>query len=179
MSAQGFDTWTLEVRGAGLSTYADSVEEDEESLKKSSETDSSNNNGKSSDFERTLGFKNLSASFESEVSQMKRSGSEAGELRPTTSFMEIVTRRLQTMIGGQNRFTTTLEELKKQIDCIVKYEWDFDHYLEEDIPAVVRWTFHCDALFLSLAKVSLFLSSRVLVYEFQIISLNLFLKLFC
>ncbi|WJX25643.1 hypothetical protein P8452_14665 [Trifolium repens] len=139
MSAQGFDTWTLEVRGAGLSTYADSVEEDEESLKKSSETDSSNNNGKSSDFERTLGFKNLSASFESEVSQMKRSGSEAGELRPTTSFMEIVTRRLQTMIGGQNRFTTTLEELQKQIDLIVKYEWDFDHYLEEDIPAAMEY----------------------------------------
>jgi hypothetical protein len=48
------------------------------------------------------------------------------------------------MTGGQNRFTTTLEELQKQIDLIVKYDWDFDHYLEEDIPAAVRWTFHCD-----------------------------------
>ncbi|KAK2397467.1 hypothetical protein P8452_18439 [Trifolium repens] len=170
MSAQGFDTWTLEVRGAGLSTYADSVEEDEECLKKSSETDSANNDGKSSDFEIALGFKNHSASFESEVSQMKRRGSEAGELRPTTSFMEIVTRmsdslasilgrdlleerkdsaivsqikdfnrRLQTMTGGQNRFTTTLEELQKQIDLIVKYDWDFDHYLEEDIPAAMEY----------------------------------------
>jgi hypothetical protein len=92
MSAQGFDTWTLEVRGAGLSTYADSVEEDEEHLKKLSETDSANNDGNSSGFERASGFKNLSASFESEVSQMKRRGSEAGELRPTTSFMETVTR---------------------------------------------------------------------------------------
>ncbi|GAU30741.1 hypothetical protein TSUD_145380 [Trifolium subterraneum] len=94
MSAQGFDTWTLEVRGAGLSTYADSGEDDEECLKKLSETDSANNDGKSSDFERALGFKNLSASFESEVSQMKRRGSEAeaGELCPTTRLIEIVTR---------------------------------------------------------------------------------------
>ncbi|CAJ2637095.1 unnamed protein product [Trifolium pratense] len=166
MSAQGFDTWTLEVRGAGLSTYADSVEE-EECLKKLSETDSANNDGKSSDFERALGFKNLSASFEIDGSQMKRTGSEAEELRPATRLMEIFARmsdslasilgreerkdsaiisqikdfnrRLQTMIGGQNRFTTTLEELQKQIELIVKYDWDFDHYLEEDIPAAMAY----------------------------------------
>ncbi|PNX65637.1 hypothetical protein L195_g062699, partial [Trifolium pratense] len=87
----GFDTWTLEVRGAGLSTYADSVEE-EECLKKLSETDSANNDGKSSDFERALGFKNLSASFEIDGSQMKRTGSEAEELRPATRLMEIFAR---------------------------------------------------------------------------------------
>ncbi|PNX86436.1 hypothetical protein L195_g042514, partial [Trifolium pratense] len=139
-------------------------------LKKLSETDSANNDGNSSDFERALGFKNLSASFEAEVSQMKRRGSEAEELCPTARLVEIFTRmsdslasilgrdllgerkdsaivsqikdfnrRLQTMIGGQNRFTTTLEELQKQIELIVKYDWDFDHYLEEDIPAAMEY----------------------------------------
>jgi hypothetical protein len=24
---------------------------------------------------------------------------------------------------------------------IVKYDWDFDNYLEEDVPAAVRWHF--------------------------------------
>lgn len=96
MSAQGFDTWTLEVRGAGLSSYADSSEKDEKCLKNSSDIDSAINNGRSSDFERELEFKNLSASFESEVSQMKTRGLEAvtksDELRLTSRLMEIFTR---------------------------------------------------------------------------------------
>lgn len=40
-----------------------------------------------------------------------------------------------------DRFTTTLEEFQKQIELIVKYDWDFDHYLEEDVPAAVRQMF--------------------------------------
>lgn len=38
----------------------------------------------------------------------------------------------------QERLSSTLEDFQKQLDLIVKYDWDFDHYLEEDIPAVVR-----------------------------------------
>ncbi|XP_039691121.1 uncharacterized protein [Medicago truncatula] len=158
MSSQGFDTWTLEVRGAGLSTYADSLEEDEERLKNSSGIDSE--------------IKNLSASFGSEVSQIKRRGSEEAtkleELRPTTRMMEIFTRmsdslasfldlegrnnsaivsqikdfnrRLQTLIGGQKIFPPrVLDELQKQFELIVKYNWDFDHYLEEDVPAAMEY----------------------------------------
>lgn len=37
-----------------------------------------------------------------------------------------------------DRFTATFEEFQKQLDLIVKYDWDFDHYLEEDVPAAVR-----------------------------------------
>ncbi|RDY10565.1 hypothetical protein CR513_04894, partial [Mucuna pruriens] len=39
----------------------------------------------------------------------------------------------------QARFTSTIEDFQKQLDLIVKYDWDFDHYLEEDVPAAVRW----------------------------------------
>lgn len=48
-------------------------------------------------------------------------------------------RRLQTLIGGQKIFPPrVLDELQKQFELIVKYNWDFDHYLEEDVPAAVR-----------------------------------------
>lgn len=58
--------------------------------------------------------------------------------------------RLQTIFEGkqlfpaqllhlQERFTATLEKCQKQLELIVKYDWDFDHYLEEDVPAAVRW----------------------------------------
>ncbi|XP_059655468.1 uncharacterized protein LOC132302578 isoform X2 [Cornus florida] len=39
----------------------------------------------------------------------------------------------------QERFSTTIEDFQKQLDFIVKYDWDFDHYLEEDIPAVSEY----------------------------------------
>lgn len=38
----------------------------------------------------------------------------------------------------QERFSSTIEDFQKQLDLIVKYDWDFDHYLEEDVPAAVR-----------------------------------------
>jgi len=38
----------------------------------------------------------------------------------------------------QERLASTIEDFQKQLDLIVKYDWDFDHYLEEDVPAAVR-----------------------------------------
>lgn len=38
----------------------------------------------------------------------------------------------------QERFSSTIEDFQKQLDLIVKYDWDFDHSLEEDVPAAVR-----------------------------------------
>ena len=37
----------------------------------------------------------------------------------------------------QNRISTAVKAVQKQLDFIVKYDWDFDHYLE-DVPAAVR-----------------------------------------
>ncbi|KAL4586650.1 hypothetical protein LXL04_011291 [Taraxacum kok-saghyz] len=39
----------------------------------------------------------------------------------------------------QERLTTTMEDFQKQIEMIVKYDWDFDHYLEEDVPAAMEY----------------------------------------
>ncbi|CAL5372234.1 unnamed protein product [Camellia sinensis] len=39
----------------------------------------------------------------------------------------------------QERFFTTIEDFQKQLDLMVQYDWDFDHYLEEDIPAALEY----------------------------------------
>lgn len=38
----------------------------------------------------------------------------------------------------RERFTNTIEELHNRLDVIDSYDWDFDQYLEDDLPAVVR-----------------------------------------
>ena len=35
-------------------------------------------------------------------------------------------------------FVAQLDDFQKQLDLILKYNWDFDHYLKEDVPAAVR-----------------------------------------
>ncbi|CAH8252380.1 unnamed protein product [Arabidopsis lyrata] len=43
------------------------------------------------------------------------------------------------LIDLQERLTATIEDFQKQLDLIVKYDWDFDHYLEEDVPAAIEY----------------------------------------
>lgn len=38
----------------------------------------------------------------------------------------------------QDRIIATIDDFQTQVDVIAKYDWDFDHYLEEDVPAAVR-----------------------------------------
>lgn len=38
----------------------------------------------------------------------------------------------------QERLYATVDDFQKQLDLIVTYNWDFDNYLEEDVPAAVR-----------------------------------------
>eukprot|EP00257_Ricinus_communis_P019996 XP_015579132.1 uncharacterized protein LOC8275086 isoform X2 [Ricinus communis] len=39
----------------------------------------------------------------------------------------------------QERLSATIEDFQKQLDLIVKYDWDFDNYLEEDVPAAMEY----------------------------------------
>ncbi|XP_047330639.1 uncharacterized protein LOC124934190 isoform X1 [Impatiens glandulifera] len=39
----------------------------------------------------------------------------------------------------QDRFFSTIEDFQKQLDLIVKYDWDFDCYLEEDVPTAMEY----------------------------------------
>jgi len=74
---------------------------------------------------------------------------EGGKNSAIVGQIKDFNRRLRAIIEGQqlfpaqilelqDRFSTTLEEFQKQLQLIVKYDWDFDHYLEEDVPAAVR-----------------------------------------
>ncbi|XP_075082903.1 uncharacterized protein LOC107823406 isoform X3 [Nicotiana tabacum] len=44
-----------------------------------------------------------------------------------------------SLVDLHERLTTTIEDFQKQLDLIVKYDWDFDHYLEEDVPAAMEY----------------------------------------
>lgn len=67
-----------------------------------------------------------------------------------TNQIRDLNRRLQTMIEEghpffpaqvlelQERFKATLGEYQKQLEVVSQSDWDFDHYLEEDVPAAVR-----------------------------------------
>ncbi|CAH9104770.1 unnamed protein product [Cuscuta epithymum] len=39
----------------------------------------------------------------------------------------------------QERLVSTIDDFQKQLDLIVKYDWDFDNYLEEDVPAAMEY----------------------------------------
>ncbi|XXG45358.1 hypothetical protein AAC387_Pa02g0463 [Persea americana] len=39
----------------------------------------------------------------------------------------------------QERLYKTIEDFQKQLDLIVKYDWDFDNYLDEDVPAAMEY----------------------------------------
>ncbi|KAG9449582.1 hypothetical protein H6P81_009547 [Aristolochia fimbriata] len=39
----------------------------------------------------------------------------------------------------QERLSKTIEDFQKQLDLIVKYDWDFDNYLEEDVPTAMEY----------------------------------------
>ncbi|KAK4350073.1 hypothetical protein RND71_029386 [Anisodus tanguticus] len=110
MSGQGFDTWILEVRGAGLSAK-NSLEELKEPLQGLLDT----------------------AQVSPITSQLKEFGHRLGNIvdetqQPITQFT-----------GLQNRFSITLEDFWKQLHLIGKYNWDFDHYLEEDVPTAMDY----------------------------------------
>lgn len=67
----------------------------------------------------------------------------------TAQFVEMSERLVKMLEDGQRsvpsqifdlreRLISTIDDFQKQVDLIVKYDWDFDNYLE-DIPAVMEY----------------------------------------
>lgn len=221
MSNQGFDTWILEVRGAGLSTREGDFKAIErsadiatselvKSINKSingvisadetpinaiaspqSETSIEVNKTEAEILndesllvtkltetllrlvERVSGFLNegqsriMSAKFVDEISQLfedAQLSERFNEIRKKLSGLlearqnsamanqikDLSQRIVSTIEEGQRsvspqfvdlreRLSRTIEDFQKQLDLIVMYDWDFDNYLEEDVPAAVRW----------------------------------------
>lgn len=79
----------------------------------------------------------------SSLVEARQNSAVAGQLR------ELSQRLINTIEEGQKsvspqlfdlqeRLSSTIEDFQKQLDLIVTYDWDFDSYLEEDLPAAVR-----------------------------------------
>ncbi|XWS68820.1 hypothetical protein CRYUN_Cryun04dG0125500 [Craigia yunnanensis] len=222
MSGQGFDTWILEVRGAGLSVQAsnfkeiketaDAVSEQMEAVAKSvtngvsSQQQPTNASGSLSDSEisflgedsigiaiawdesklvtklteifmrlseRLSGFLSdsqsrvISAKLLDQISKLLEDSQlsdrfeevraklsnllEKQQNSGITSQIKDLSQRLVNIIEEgqrsvspqfidmQERLSSTLEDFQKQLDLIVKYDWDFDNYLEEDVPTAMEY----------------------------------------
>ncbi|VAH62991.1 unnamed protein product [Triticum turgidum subsp. durum] len=121
MSMQGFDTWIVELRGAGLSTRGSEL------AAASTKSDMSSNSDK---FLGLMELPQTSAIYD-QISQLsQRLVKILGEGQQNVS---------PRLFGWQERLSATIEELQKQLELIISYDWDFDHYLEEDVPAAIDY----------------------------------------
>ncbi|XP_042961518.1 uncharacterized protein LOC122296137 isoform X3 [Carya illinoinensis] len=174
MSGQGFDTWILEVRGAGLSTRGmdfGEIKQPLNAIRDSSvkhgvdvlpsdrhctydsgafaDSDITFVNGKTKRTVSKSNDVNLVTKFRETFLRLSEKLSdflneEAGQFRDLSEWLANVIEESQVPVPTQfldfrERFSTTLDELQMQLDLIVNYDWDFDHYLEEDVPAVMEY----------------------------------------
>ncbi|KAI3818276.1 hypothetical protein L1987_12080 [Smallanthus sonchifolius] len=223
MCEQGFDTWILEVRGAGLSMQASNVKEIEQSaheisnqmeavassgaenarfashFSNNNETAPTESQGLKTNqqpivlptvfdesilvtkltetlitlSDRVSGFlsesqsrlisaklfdqfsKLVGDSFVAErFNEIKRNTLSLLEVRQDSAVVNQIRDSSQKLINIieegqrsvspplfdlQERLNTTMEDFQKQLDMIVKFDWDFDHYLEEDVPAAMEY----------------------------------------
>lgn len=196
MSSQGFDTWILEFRGAGLSAEVRPEEikqgVDVVSVQINSTTEAETNGSNSgeqrlnvtADTARsqqispnslaqskvsagkgrtemvteadesqfltnfTENFMRLSEKLSSilneGISEIRQSYALVGQIRDLSQRLLNVIEEGQRSVSPQfvdlvERFSTTVEDFRKQLDLIAKYNWDFDHYLEEDVPAAMEY----------------------------------------
>lgn len=75
--------------------------------------------------------------------ELKQDSAVASQVRDLSQKLITIIEESQRTVSPplndlQERFISTVEELQRQLELIVKYDWDFDHYLEEDVPAAVR-----------------------------------------
>ncbi|KAL1216842.1 hypothetical protein V5N11_025331 [Cardamine amara subsp. amara] len=104
MSGSGFETWILELRGAGLS-----------SLSFDTDLEKSSNNQ-----ERIVS--NL---LENLINVSER--------------LENVLDGGSKIFGLKDRPSKRVEDFKKRLELLPHYNWDFDNYLEEDVPSAMEY----------------------------------------
>lgn len=73
----------------------------------------------------------------------KTSGAVTAQLSNATKSVGNLFERGQrsvspTVSSLQERLNTTVGSVQDVIELVSKYDWDFDNYLEEDVPAAVR-----------------------------------------
>ncbi|XP_019452424.1 PREDICTED: uncharacterized protein LOC109354399 isoform X3 [Lupinus angustifolius] len=197
MSGQGFETWILEVRGAGLSLRGSDSKDMErsahaisEKMEAASESAANVQASNSKGIEQSARAISEKMEAASEIATdgavaSKKELNNMGDLTGLGSVWdesELVTRLTETfeclservygflsesqpkvmstklldqrlvnsieesqlcitppLFDLQTRFNSTIDDFQKQLDLTVKYDWDFDHHLEEDVPAVIEY----------------------------------------
>ncbi|KAL2603141.1 hypothetical protein R1flu_003934 [Riccia fluitans] len=188
MAETGFDTWILEVRGAGLSKTEAELESEgakeeagtaevirnEDNAQK---TGAAEGNGSAVESITELADEKAEAengSIQQVVPATKQQDSEVSNLKGTeggasweawstatgisnmiVNLSEKLTRLLSrgepttitarqvavtpTVSDLQDRLKNTVDEFQKIVDLIAKYDWDFDDYLNEDVPTALDY----------------------------------------
>ncbi|CAN8293376.1 unnamed protein product [Cochlearia groenlandica] len=183
MSGQGFETWILEVRGAGLSTRVSDLKDVHDSAHKLSHqiestaraaakeafsdekhgtdtVDSASVSdvsvvGEASAWDESKLVANLTAIFMrlserlclSQWRSVIESRQKSGMVYQIT---ELAQRLVNLFDDGQRsvspplielheRLTSTIEDFQNQLELMIQYDWDFDNYLEEDVPAAIDY----------------------------------------
>ncbi|TKW09931.1 hypothetical protein SEVIR_6G134000v4 [Setaria viridis] len=175
MSSQGFDTWIVEVRGAGLSireyensaasgsvTFQDasgSIQPlDKQGAFEAASLQSSS--GYASDCD-DLGIVALDeppllaelSNFFDRISKLMEEAATNGNFHEITEKVSVLSEMVEssTIIGPvreeslrllknfQDQLDSWERFVSTQMDLTSEYNWDFDHYLEEDIPAAVEY----------------------------------------
>ncbi|CAN0877009.1 hypothetical protein LINGRAHAP2_LOCUS11620 [Linum grandiflorum] len=127
MSAEGFDTWVLELRGAGLSTLG--AENEISSLVKS--------RIERKPSELVMNLVDRFSSFFDEGND----STIGSQIRNLSQKLADAVEGTQQFVSPNFRevFTTTLEDVVEELEVIAKCDWDFDHYLEEDLPSAMEY----------------------------------------
>lgn len=173
MSSQGFDTWIVEVRGAGLSMreYDDSnpsgsvtfedVSSGIQPLNSTFEATSIQSSGGYASDCDDLGIVALDeppllaelSNFFDRISKLMEEAVVNGNFHEITEKVSVLSEMVEssTIIGPvreeslrllknfQDQLDSWERFVATQMDLTSEYNWDFDHYLEEDIPAAVEY----------------------------------------
>ncbi|KAL8229963.1 hypothetical protein R6Q57_014863 [Mikania cordata] len=153
MCEQGFDTWILEVRGAGLSMQASNPKEIEQSAHEiSNQMEAVASSGaENAQFASQSSKNSFLAERFNEIKknilsllEVRQDSGVVNQIRDLSQKLIDIIEEGQRSVSPplfdlQERLNTTMEDFQKQLDMIVKFDWDFDHYLEEDVPAAMEY----------------------------------------
>lgn len=149
MCSQGFDTWILEVRGTGLSR-----EEGSSELQQPAITDSviklDMNSAPTMEPEARIDSQALSKSDtviteilptlqHGALLQTRINSANARQIEDLRQKFSRIIKEAQRTTGLQKMVSSSENPFQEQLAMLMKYDWDFEHYLEEDVPAAVRW----------------------------------------
>ncbi|KAK2981481.1 hypothetical protein RJ640_021922 [Escallonia rubra] len=80
----------------------------------------------------------------SSLMEARQNSAVASQIRDLSQKLVNVMEEAQRSVSPQlfdlqERLTATIEDFQKQLDLMIKYDWDFDNYLEEDVPAAMEY----------------------------------------